>query len=65
MSWEKNSKKKPMMANNFYFVDNFQTQRSHGHQVHRWIISTTIGENELGEKYLVKPLIENNIFFSS
>ena len=55
MSWEKNSKKKPKVHNIFCFLDNFIRHTgpmvTMGHQVHRWAISVSSGQNELGKKF--------------
>ena len=41
MSWGKNSKKKPIILNNFLFSGQFhQTRRSHGHHGHHMIPDT-------------------------
>ena len=54
MSWEKNSKKKPSVHNIFGFLVNFIRHTgpmvTMGHKVHRWAISASTGQNELGKK---------------
>ena len=55
MRWEKNSKKKPSVHNIFCFLVNFIRHTgpmvTMGHQAHRWTISASTGQNELGKKF--------------